>query len=46
LRPSGQDDVLAATIEHGRRLHNMTATPDEVLDMAVSPQDRRVESPP
>jgi predicted small metal-binding protein len=39
-----QDDVIAATIEHGRRLHNMTATRDEVLDMAVSQQDSRVES--
>ena len=30
-----EDDVIAATTEHGRRLHNMTPTPDEVLAMAV-----------
>ncbi len=29
--------VVAATIEHGRRLHNMEATPDQVLAMAVRP---------
>jgi hypothetical protein len=26
--------VVQATIEHGRRLHNMDATPDQVLAMA------------
>lgn len=40
-----EDDVIAATIDHGRRLHNMTPTRDEVLDMAVSPQESRVKSP-
>ena len=30
-----EDDVIVATIEHGRRLHNMTPTHDEVLAMAV-----------
>ena len=30
-----EDDVIAATTEHGRRLHNMTPTRDEVLAMAV-----------
>lgn len=28
-------DVVTATAEHGRRLHNMTPTRDEVLAMAV-----------
>ncbi len=28
-------DVVMATTEHGRRLHNMTPTRDEVLAMAV-----------
>ena len=28
------DEVVAATIEHGRRVHNMQATPDEVLQRA------------
>jgi hypothetical protein len=32
-------DVVGATIEHGRRLHNMEATPDQVLAMAVGPVD-------
>ncbi len=30
-----EDDVIAATTEHGRRLHNMTPTRDEVLAMTV-----------
>jgi predicted small metal-binding protein len=29
-----QDEVVAATIEHGRRLHNMVATPDQVPSRA------------
>lgn len=32
-----EDDVIVATTEHGRRLHNMTPTRDEVLAMAVAP---------
>ena len=31
-------DVVPATIEHGRRLHNMEATPEQVLAMAVRPE--------
>ena len=31
-------DVVPATIEHGRRLHNMEATPEQVLAMAVQPE--------
>jgi predicted small metal-binding protein len=30
-------DVVPATIEHGRRLHNMEATPEQVLAMTVRP---------
>jgi predicted small metal-binding protein len=32
-----EDEVVAATEEHGRRMHNMTPTRDEVLAMAVGP---------
>ena len=31
-----EDDVIVATAEHGRRLHNMTPTRDEVLAMAIA----------
>ncbi len=31
------DDVVAATTEHGRRVHNMVATRDQVLAMAIDP---------
>ena len=27
-----EDEVVDATIDHGRRIHNMEATRDEVLD--------------
>ena len=30
-----EDEVVAATGEHGRRLHNMDATRDEILALAV-----------
>ena len=41
-----EDDVIRATTEHGRRLHNMTPTRDEVLAMAVErSQDSIVEHP-
>jgi predicted small metal-binding protein len=30
-----EDDVIVATTEHGRQLHNMAPTRDEVLAMAV-----------
>ena len=29
------DDVVVATTEHGRRVHNMVATRDQVLAMAI-----------
>lgn len=34
-----EDEVVAATEEHGRRMHNMTPTRDEVLAMAVAPDE-------
>jgi predicted small metal-binding protein len=30
-----EDDVVAATLEHGERVHNMRATRAEILAMAV-----------
>lgn len=30
-----EDDVVTATAEHGERIHNMRATRDEILAMAV-----------
>ncbi len=37
-----EDDVIVATTENGRRMHNMTPTRDEVLAMAVArPQTRQ-----
>jgi predicted small metal-binding protein len=39
---SGPEDVaVEATAEHGRRMHNMTPTRDEVLAMAVAKPGRR-----
>lgn len=37
-----EDEVVVATTEHGRRIHNMTATRDEVLAMAVERSGRHV----
>jgi len=34
-----EEEVVVATIDHGRRVHNMTATRDEVLAMAVAPPE-------
>ena len=48
---SGPEDVVVErTVEHGRRLHNMAATRDQVLAMAIpalesdEPSDARVGS--
>jgi predicted small metal-binding protein len=41
-----EDDVVVATTEHGRRLHNMTPTRDEVLSMAVSKAHDGPVTPP
>lgn len=38
---SGPEDVVVeATVDHGRRMHNMTPTRDEVLAMAVTTERR------
>jgi hypothetical protein len=34
-----EDEVVPATIEHGERVHNMTATREDVLAMAIPPGD-------
>jgi predicted small metal-binding protein len=39
-----EDDVIVATTEHGRQIHNMTPTRDEVLAMAIDTS--RVQAPP
>jgi predicted small metal-binding protein len=36
-----EEVVVDATVEHGRRMHNMTPTRDEVLAMAVATHDRQ-----
>ena len=36
-----EEDVVEATRDHGRRVHNMTATREEILAMAVAPSDRQ-----
>jgi hypothetical protein len=33
------DEVVAATSEHGLRIHNMAATREQILAMAVPPSD-------
>jgi len=33
------DEIVLATQEHGRRLHNMEASPEDVLAMAVATRD-------
>ncbi len=40
------DEIVLATQEHGRRIHNMSATPDEVEAMLLPidpPADHRAE---
>lgn len=32
-----EDEVVAATSEHGERLHNMTASREQILAMAARP---------
>jgi len=36
-----EDFVVEATSEHGRQMHNMAPTRDEVLAMAVATTDRQ-----
>jgi predicted small metal-binding protein len=40
-----EEEVVVATIDHGRRLHNMTATRDEVLAMAVAAPEGKSAPP-
>ena len=39
-------DVVPATIDHGRRLHNMEATPEQVRAMAVQAEADELASAP
>lgn len=39
-----EDAIVEATVEHGRRMHNMTPTRDEVLAMAVATPERQDSS--
>lgn len=34
-----EDEVVAATEEHSRRMHNMRPTREKVLAMAVAPEE-------
>jgi predicted small metal-binding protein len=34
-----EDELVKATQEHGRRMHNMVATRDEVLSMVMAADD-------
>lgn len=38
-----EDEVVAATGEHGERVHNMSATRAEILAMAMPVDSSRVE---
>jgi Protein of unknown function (DUF1059) len=38
-----ESDVVAAAIDHERRVHNMTATRDEVLAMALPSGDHQAQ---
>jgi predicted small metal-binding protein len=40
-----EEEVVLATIEHGHRLHNMTATREDVLAMAVAAPERATADP-
>lgn len=39
-----EDEVVEATIEHGRRLHNMEATRDQVVAALRAPAGREAEA--
>jgi predicted small metal-binding protein len=41
-----ETDVIAATQEHGRRVHNMSATVEDVLAMAVPLEPDGAAGPP
>lgn len=40
-----EDEVVAATAEHGERVHNMRATRAEILAMAVTASDEAPTRP-
>lgn len=40
-----EDQVVPATIEHGQRLHNMTATREDVIAMAVAAPESSTADP-
>jgi hypothetical protein len=40
-----EEQVIAAALDHGARVHNMTPTRDEILMMAVSLTDDAVTAP-
>jgi len=35
-----EEEVVAATIDHGRRIHNMVATPEQVIAALHAPASR------
>ena len=39
-------DVVAAAVEHGRRMHNMVASREDVLAMASAPDEAPAHSDP
>jgi predicted small metal-binding protein len=41
-----EDEVIAVTFEHGERLHNMSATRQQILAMAVRAEPARVAANP
>ena len=38
-----EDELIVAATEHGRRIHNMTPTRDEVLAMLVPSADHQAQ---
>jgi predicted small metal-binding protein len=40
-----EDEVVDATSEHGERLHNMTATREQILAMAARPAAAPSDAP-
>ena len=40
-----EDEVVSATMEHGRRLHNMLPSRDDVLAMRSRPPDPMTRTP-
>lgn len=38
-----EDELVVAAVEHGRRVHNMTPTRDEVRAMILPPADHQAQ---